>query len=505
MKKAEPLNPITIPLNTFNLIEASAGTGKTHTIASLYIRLLLQAGQQNFPHPLSVEQILVVTFTEAATQELRKRIRERIYDTIQHLKTYQREKNKSFFKNDSFLIELVDYIPDIKQAINRLILAEQNMDLAAIYTIHGFCHRMLMQYAFYSSTHFDLELITNESILLERVANEFWRDNFYSQSVYVADFVCRSLETPKQLIQKIYKYISSEKLIPFTQKEELLKLSLQQYLHYLDSESRSILDFKKQWLQKESQLKIFLEKNKEHIKGTSYKALLNTKEITEWANSFQLKLPKRLIEHFTRSAIEKKIKKGGNQISHFLFDYAEKLHEKESSFPIKLKEDILLYHCIVAIKQKLIEYKNDHKQKGFNDLLRLVRESLYNRKGETLAQLISCQYPFAMIDEFQDTDAQQYDIFSKIYIEKTQIDKGFIIIGDPKQSIYKFRGADIFTYLKAAKQAEQHFTLVNNWRSSEQLIDCVNALFDFQQPPPFLFDQIKFSSVKAGQKNYLLF
>ena len=146
----QQLNPISIPLNAVSLIEASAGTGKTYTMGSLYLRLLLQVGENAFPYALNVEQILVVTFTEMATEELKRKIRERIYDAKQKLTAYQQTQDSAVFGQDDFLRELVSTITDLPLAIQRLTLAEQNMDLAAIYTIHGFCRRMLMQYAFNS-------------------------------------------------------------------------------------------------------------------------------------------------------------------------------------------------------------------------------------------------------------------------------------------------------------------------------------------------------------------
>ena len=135
----QQLNPISIPLNAVSLIEASAGTGKTYTMGSLYLRLLLQAGENTFPYALNVEQILVVTFTEMATEELKRKIRERIYDAKQKLTAYQQTQDSAVFGQDDFLRELVVSITDLPLAIQRLTLAEQNMDLAAIYTIHGFC------------------------------------------------------------------------------------------------------------------------------------------------------------------------------------------------------------------------------------------------------------------------------------------------------------------------------------------------------------------------------
>ena len=136
-QKSTALNAISLPLNQVNLIEASAGTGKTYTIGSIYLRLLLQAGENCFSRPLNVEEILVVTFTEMATEDLKRKIRERLTAAISVFSEYYETKDKAIFTGEhQFLAELLPYLEDIPTALRRLKLAEQNLDLASIYTNH---------------------------------------------------------------------------------------------------------------------------------------------------------------------------------------------------------------------------------------------------------------------------------------------------------------------------------------------------------------------------------
>ena len=221
----QQLNPISIPLNAVSLIEASAGTGKTYTMGSLYLRLLLQAGENTFPYALNVEQILVVTFTEMATEELKRKIRERIYDAKQKLTAYQQTQDSAVFGQDDFLRELVASITDLPLAIQRLTLAEQNMDLAAIYTIHGFCRRMLMQYAFNSGVHFNLELSGEEDELLLHLAQKIWREHFYSQPYAVVEFIQKNLVSPSNIVTKIKKFAGIELKLPENDRTFLRGLS----------------------------------------------------------------------------------------------------------------------------------------------------------------------------------------------------------------------------------------------------------------------------------------
>ena len=157
---------------------------------------------------------------------------------------------------------------------------------------------------------------------------------------------------------------------------------------------------------------------------------------------------------------------------------------------------VILYHYRQGLQQKLLDYKLNHQEKSFDDLLRLLCEALQGAQGDELAEMIRFQYPFAMIDEFQDTDSQQYAIFSKIYRDNPEKNTGFIMIGDPKQAIYRFRGADIFTYLKASDEAQSRFELTKNYRSEKNLVDGINALFDFPQSP-FIYQNINFTAVDS--------
>ncbi|MBP8173791.1 MAG: UvrD-helicase domain-containing protein, partial [Aeromonadaceae bacterium] len=170
------------PLHGERLIEASAGTGKTFTLAALYLRLLLGHGPQQesgvscaHPRPLRVPEILVVTFTEAATEELRGRIRARIHEA--RLAFLGASK-----KADPLLGRLLDEVEDHALAARQLLDAERQMDEAAIFTIHGFRQRMLRQNAFESGALFNRELITDESQLRLQAVRDYWRSEFYGQS-----------------------------------------------------------------------------------------------------------------------------------------------------------------------------------------------------------------------------------------------------------------------------------------------------------------------------------
>ena len=506
----QQLNPISIPLNAVSLIEASAGTGKTYTMGSLYLRLLLQAGENTFPYALNVEQILVVTFTEMATEELKRKIRERIYDAKQKLTAYQQTQDSAVFGQDDFLRELVASITDLPLAIQRLTLAEQNMDLAAIYTIHGFCRRMLMQYAFNSGIHFNLELSGEEDELLLRLAQKIWREHFYSQPYAVAEFIQKNLVSPNNIVKNIKKFAGKELKLPekrphfFDGSSEEFLSKIDDYFHDIEDKEQRLKNLWKDKSQEisdliDAELQKAIPKDYKKINPNSFRKDHKSKWFTlidKWAEEPESPQP-NCLKNFSQSEINKQAgSKCEEFLTHVVFEEIDELHQWKVSF-VKAP----MFHFLKVLNTQLAEYKLNHSEKSFYDLLRLLKDALHHPNNTEFAQMIRYQFPFAMIDEFQDTDAVQYQIFSKVYVEPLRLDhasdNGFIMIGDPKQAIYKFRGADIFTYFKAADEAQHRFNLGKNYRSHQDVVQCVNRLFDFREPPPFLYNKIQFLPVES--------
>lgn len=515
MTETIPLNPITLPLNQISLIEASAGTGKTYTIGSLYLRLLLKAGENNFSSPLNVEEILVVTFTEMATEELKKKIRERITDAIDKLTAFAETQDKSAFKNDEFLTAFSQDL-NIFEAIHRLKLAEQNMDLAAIYTIHGFCRRMLMQYAFHSGIHFNLELIKDQSDLLARFANEFWREHFYPLDFESTNFIATELVSPANVLSLLKADLGKDLQVEIENKQAL-SVPIQIFLpQYLGGYQKALNELKAFWLESADEISAIitneLEKDypKDQLKSLNRKKY-QVKRLGDWINKINqwsnnprdYQINTTLKDYFLQSSIEKNCEESTDKnkdkkpATPFYFPIFAELEKRVNALMTPdLLSKLTLYHYRQGLQQKLLDYKLNHQEKSFDDLLRLLCEALQGAQGDELAEMIRFQYPFAMIDEFQDTDSQQYAIFSKIYRDNPEKNTGFIMIGDPKQAIYRFRGADIFTYLKASDEAQSRFELTKNYRSEKHLVDGVNALFDFPQSP-FIYQNINFTAVDS--------
>ncbi|QWV93758.1 exodeoxyribonuclease V subunit beta [Geomonas oryzisoli] len=360
------------PLAGRNLIEASAGTGKTFTIAGVYLRLVLE-------EELDVSRILVVTFTEAATKELKERIRQKLKDAELAFETGS---------SDDFLIAgLLDRTADSGKARRLLASAVRSFDEAAIFTIHGFCQRMLQDNPFESGSLCDTELLTDQEKILKEIAQDYWRINCYGEPV---DRIAAAGEA---------------KITP----DSLLKLA-------------------------------------KRVCSDPYAAVIpdpptDTEEDADWLLA----------------------------LKRNFFDY---------------------------LRVELPKRKRLRNVRCFDDLLGDLHAAL-TRAASPLPRLIRERFQAALIDEFQDTDPVQFAIFDAVY--PAGCEAPFFLIGDPKQAIYSFRGADIFAYLGAADATEKRHTLLQNFRSEPGLITAVNKLFTSRELP-FLHEKIGFNEVEAAPK-----
>ncbi len=225
--------------------------------------------------------------------------------------------------------------------------------------------------------------------------------------------------------------------------------------------------------------------------------------IDDWAKETETThyaLPKN-IERFSQAVLDEKTKKGGTPPSHPVFSAIEELTAQALTL-----EDILFTRAVYEIRRTITQEKQNQGEMGFDDLLTWLDNALHQENGALLAQTLRRRFPVAMIDEFQDTDPQQYRIFRTIYQENTGDNGtpadpyGLLFIGDPKQAIYAFRGADIFTYIKARQDVSAHYTLGTNFRSAKTMVDSVNKLF-LQADEPFCFKQIPFQPVSSAPDN----
>lgn len=480
---AESLDPLRLPLIGERLIEASAGTGKTFTIAALYLRLLLGLGDEAaYPRAISVEELLVVTFTEAATEELRGRIRSNIHEL--RIACLRGESDNPLYS------ALLAEIADKDDAAKTLLLAERQMDEAAVFTIHGFCQRMLSLNAFESGMLFEQQLIEDESRLRYQACADFWRRHCYPLTRDIAAVIHDVWKGPRDLLKSLDRWLQGEapQLKSPPAPNETLAERHQQIIARIDS-------LKQQWREQVGEIEGVLENSgldrRKFNRGNQGKWM---EKVNAWAQEETLsyQLPDAL-EKFAQSFLLERTKAGGEPPVHPLFSAVESL--LASSLTLT---DLVLARAMVEIRDAVAREKRRRGELGFDDMLSRLDEALRGDSGETLASAIRQRFPVAMIDEFQDTDPQQYRIFRRIW--RRQPETALLLIGDPKQAIYAFRGADIFTYMKARGDVAAHYTLDTNWRSSPGMVGSVNRLFSLSDNP-FMFHEIPFLPVKAAAKN----
>ncbi|QSH40195.1 exodeoxyribonuclease V subunit beta [Lentisphaerota bacterium ZTH] len=484
------------------LIEASAGTGKTTTLENLVLRLLLEGitTSDGESREITLQEILVVTFTEAATSELIQRVRDNISRAL-HLLRNDRE---SLEEDNSIAARVLrDFLEKFRLspaekihiAQMRLRMALLSFDESAISTIHGFCSKMLSEFAFESGLRFDLELTEDESSYLDETAHDYWRRSFYApdRKFYAAlaatcgvnvDVFCRAL---RQLKGSPLVEIAVDNL-PLDKAEKNLNENWQELLKYCSRpEVVSLLNENADNFKKKARLAITRLVNM--LRSQDLAALLGCccgLKKADLCSGVKLKgaawqgvkdknpvkgeMPADLMEIFGR-------------IDSFRFVVSEYL--------IALRLDFIEF----ALKGGALEQKKTAAGvQAFDDLLLGMFRAVEDCPD--FRSRVRRRYPVVLIDEFQDTDPLQFRIFERTFNHSEAL---MIMVGDPKQSIYQFRGADIYSYLQVAEQlpVTSRSTLSHNFRSSPELLEAFNTVFDLENP--FIENSIGYIPATAGR------
>ncbi|VFP84275.1 RecBCD enzyme subunit RecB [Candidatus Erwinia haradaeae] len=474
--------PLTLPLRGEVLIEASAGTGKTFTIGLLYLRLLLGlGGHADFIRRLSVKEILVVTFTESSTAELRARIGSNIH-----------ELRIACIRGETLnpaLATLMSEISNIQQAISHLLIAERNMHHAVICTIHGFCQRILHMKAFEAGMLFTHDFLEDETSLQRRGTIDFWRRDFYSLPLPIVRIINKIWSGPDQLLQTLSPWLHREEL---TIKEDIHSNDTIEQRHGRIIARINML--KTAWLQIKNLQELIAKSgvNRRIYNSKNLPTWLD--RITKWALSETVDyvIAQDLVRFSQNILIDNTIK--GESPYHPVFDQIQIFLASQLSL-----RNLIISRGLKSIRAYTKKEKNTKSQIGFYDLLTFMNIALQKPSGKILATAIRQSYPVVFIDEFQDTDLQQYRIFQTLYYKKPNT--ALLLIGDPKQAIYSFRGASIFTYMQASSQIKQHYTLDVNQRSSKSMVNSINHLFT-HHANPFIFTAIPFIPVQSAKINH---
>jgi exodeoxyribonuclease V beta subunit len=468
------------PLTGISLIEASAGTGKTWTIARLYLRALLE-------RQLDVREILVVTFTHAATQELRGRIRQLLKALLDHVRLEGEEDPED-------LGRYFAHWKNNRDAIERLQKALLDFDEAAIYSIHAFAQRAQGIYALETGALLTQELLEDESDLQRQAIRDYWRHKLHESDAPDIERLLANWSTPDKLL------VSIEKLIPrhdaFDPDRERASLTaagedLKKIVEALRQEYRKI-DLTKALIEDDAwnRKSININKARSLIKDIDCSGVLDIDALAGHQYN-------KYLRHTHLSGSIRK-DRHPEYLDHDFFKLADRFLNSLEDLE-KREKRCLMIESAHFVADAVRRIKERQQAISFDDQIRILEQALEGQNR--LAGDLAGRWPLAMVDEFQDTDQYQYRIFRKIYLGRDET--GLIMIGDPKQAIYSFRGADVFTYQKARQDAgpERQFTLAQNYRSTPELVAAVNAVFG-QTDNPFIFDRLmRFHPVSAGLKD----
>ena len=476
-----PLLPLEFPLRGSRLIEASAGTGKTFTIALLYLRLVLGHGGEEAgpPRALVPPEILVVTFTDAATQELRDRIRARLAEAAACFRADPSSVAPQAAGDDALLDLRDDYPPETWPACARkLQLAAEWMDEAAVSTIHAWCKRMLQEHAFDSDSLFNRTLETDQETLFAEVVRDYWRSFMYPLEAAEARRVQGWWSSPEALrpqlvaLRSLAAHLGSD-----AAPAQVLAAAATERRHWL-------AQLKAPWAEWVEALGALLEDARQAKAFDARK--LNAGNCARWLEALQAWAadPEAVAPALGEAAWLRltpaglaEIWKSGAPPVHPALEAIADLPDAIAALPDG--RDEVLRHAVRWVARRFAEEQARRARMGFDDLLTCLDAALQGPNGKRLAECIREQFPVALIDEFQDTDAVQYRIFDAIYrVAGNDPGSALILIGDPKQAIYAFRGADIHTYLAArAATAGRLYTLRRNYRSTTAMVAASNRCF----------------------------
>ena len=544
------LDPLRFPLWGSRLIEASAGTGKTWTIAALYLRLVLGHGDEGgdgdgdgsdhgrgdvdrdggrgdgdggngngngnadrdggrnegglsddgrndessegegegdgadgrtrYGRPLLPSEILVMTFTRAATRELSDRIRSRL---VEAARCFRGEAAPD--AGDPLLAGLLAAHPPgpaRAAAAWRLAMAAEGMDDAAVHTIDAWCQRMLREHAFDSGCLFDEKLVADPKALLVQACRDYWRQHLYRLPAESLDRALAVWKTVDALTEDVGE------LLRHALPEGSGEGSLAEVAERVSAERAAALArLKTGWSQRARDMQAWLEANlagknpplkKTTLRAGTYSDWLP--KLDAWADDPDLDRPdltdtarKRLVPAGIREAMRH------DAVLELPDDFAafERLLADLDRLPAV--GPAMRLHAAACVAARLAVLKRQAGTFGFDDMLARLDAALQGADGERLRAGILARYPVALVDEFQDTSPVQSRIFETLYrTADNDRSTALLLIGDPKQSIYGFRGADIHSYLRARRAtAGRHYVLATNHRSTAPLVGAVNHFF----------------------------
>ncbi len=487
-----PLQPLQVPLTGRHLIEASAGTGKTYTITTLVLRLVLE-------RPLGIDELLVLTFTDAAAEELRDRIRTRLNDALEYL--------DGLSVGEPALVEALEAsmkVAGIDAEATRWLLrgALARFDQAAISTFHSLCSRILQDHAFAAGAGYDVIELEDGAGLYEQVATDLLMSLLHDERPDLVAWLRSDVRGRNQkgdplvgwargLVGKAVAQVPSllqpampDPIDPTEQVEAWNTLAAR-----IAPDLEGIEQAANEW------------RAKKYLHGARAKPEQVRRKIDRLAavladrQAVGAKDRHEALKALGADAVDGWLVKAGKLAGLTPPAVMERVSDllalEEAIEAAHAQWKYRLAHRIHAGAREVFErIKEARGVRVFDDLILQVHQGM--ERG--LARALAGTYGAVLIDEFQDTDQVQYDIFKAV--ADAQEHPSLFLIGDPKQAIYKFRGADLPVYFKARADVQHQWMLARNWRSDRPLVQAVNRLFG-DLPNAFAHPELSYEAVDA--------
>jgi exodeoxyribonuclease V beta subunit len=522
---APAFDPITAPLDGLRFVEASAGTGKTWTLSVLYLRLLLERG-------LEVRQILVTTFTQAATAELKERLRARLVELQRAFDELPPQSSPvtaagtlaaadpSFAARPSAaadrsaaepggaadpfaaaMLQRLRALPALPEALvrQRLALALGSFDEAAVHTIHGFCQRALELGAFSAGVPFALEAVEDDAELRRQVVNDFWRRRIAGARLpagLAAHLVARRF-TPERLAAELQRRIAKPLAIYRWPDDAAPDAPADDALAALHRQLRAL------WQAGRETIVAIVDDARPRLRNASHFAPERLAAAARaWDRLLALDDPAgngadtRLLALLAAARLQPRKGEAALPPHPFFAPAQQWLDLRNAAEAAHERQRLALLRELLDTGPALVRAaKRERRLIGYDDMLFDLQQRLEADRDGRLAEALRARYPAALVDEFQDTDPLQVAILQRLFGGATAF-----LVGDPKQAIYGFRNADLHTYLRARDAAGTPFgTLRDNQRSTPALVAALNRLFG-ANPRAFVIDGIDYPAAKDGAR-----
>lgn len=519
MQKAISTNPIQdMTFRGLHWIEASAGTGKTYTLSSLMVRIFLD---QYYPH-----QVIATTFTRKATAELKNRVRLRVEETLAYIQRHQQLNSveiaaKIQSETDPLFQQVLkDYGTRMDYARRRLRLVLTQLDELFVGTLDSFSQKLLREFAFESGKIERAELTEDQDLYIQQLIHDVLRDWIQQQPQYMVNHLyvqnlLKPVEHYTGLVRDALNFSKQQfqKVEPAECDLGKLEACITQLLNIHEHD----LEVMRRYCQESPKYfhKSFLTKLTDVCENfMTWSAALQTQGGMSF---FDAELQPILLNlcHLRRKKTDfqpttqvfnKSCPEAEQQLilQHSLIVAIDVLCEVKQDLDEQLKQltTYLEFHIIQSVQTRLPQTLQQQGETTFSQQIRTLAEALQGQQGQRFAQFVQARYPLILVDEFQDTNQDQDDLLAKIWRDASRVQSGcMIMVGDPKQAIYGFRGGDMLTYNKAHADVRQkqgrEYTLMQNHRSVKALVEVVDALFQCQMD---FGEQVQYTLIQAGSR-----